>query len=323
MLTTDFAGEPGRAGSALRRTVSRVPTIPAAPPPSLRLPRQLLVAYIALWIFEGALRKWILPGLSNPLLVIRDPVLLAIYALAQARGVFPRHFLVGWIIGLGAVAFALSFCATSLPLLVQIYGLRADFLHLPLIFVIPKLIDRDGVRAVGKWILIIAPPMGALVALQFLSPSGATLNTGVGGEGNMIESAYGHIRPSGTYSFTNGLTGFTSLLVAFYLHHLLERRVYPRLIWLVASPAVVILITLSGSRVAVGLAGLIMATVVFICLLKPRYWQPALKLIVIGALAVVALDRSRFSRMDSACSPTVSATPATCGRASSDGSSTR
>ncbi len=170
MLTTDFAGEPGRAGSALRRTVSRVPTIPAAPPPSLRLPRQLLVAYIALWIFEGALRKWILPGLSNPLLVIRDPVLLVIYALAQARGVFPRHFLVGWIIGLGAVAFALSFCATSLPLLVQIYGFRADFLHLPLIFVIPKLIDRDGVRAVGKWILIIAPPMALLVALQFLVP---------------------------------------------------------------------------------------------------------------------------------------------------------
>ena len=30
--------------------------------------------YLLLWIFEGALRKWILPSLATPLLVVRDPI---------------------------------------------------------------------------------------------------------------------------------------------------------------------------------------------------------------------------------------------------------
>jgi len=39
-------------------------------------------AYVLLWIFEGALRKWILPSLSTPLLIVRDPI--AIYIILKA-----------------------------------------------------------------------------------------------------------------------------------------------------------------------------------------------------------------------------------------------
>src|SRR4030095_15695316 len=56
---------------------------------SPRYLRWLIWTYFWLLIFEGALRKWALPSLANPLLVIRDPVLLAIYALAFARQIFP------------------------------------------------------------------------------------------------------------------------------------------------------------------------------------------------------------------------------------------
>ena len=262
----------------------------AKPTLGLRPLRLLLVLYIFLWIFEGTLRKWVLPGLANPLLIVRDPVLLLLYALALVKGVFPTRPIVAWTIGLGVFAFAVSFVSTNVPLFIQLYGFRADYLHLPLIFLTPMLFDRDDIRLVGKWILIIGVPMAVLVLLQFRSPGGAFLNRGAGGgDGGMLESAYGHIRPSGTFSFTNGLTGFTSLVVAFFLHNLLEKDVYPRLLWLATGPVLVVLITLSGSRVAVGLAGLLMASVIFICLMKARYWQPALKLIVVGALAFVAL----------------------------------
>ncbi|HEY4284826.1 MAG TPA: hypothetical protein VGM62_17320, partial [Chthoniobacterales bacterium] len=44
--------------------------------------RYLIWLYFWLLLVEGALRKWLLPDLSNPLLVIRDPVALAIYALS-------------------------------------------------------------------------------------------------------------------------------------------------------------------------------------------------------------------------------------------------
>jgi deoxyadenosine/deoxycytidine kinase len=39
--------------------------------------------YFGLLLVEGALRKWLLPQLSDPLLVIRDPVVLLIYLQAS------------------------------------------------------------------------------------------------------------------------------------------------------------------------------------------------------------------------------------------------
>jgi len=47
--------------------------------------RWLIWIYFFLLIFEGALRKWIAPSLANVLLVVRDPVLLAIYAPGGAE----------------------------------------------------------------------------------------------------------------------------------------------------------------------------------------------------------------------------------------------
>ena len=39
--------------------------------------RRLIWLYFWLLLLEGALRKWVLPQLSNPLLIIRDPVVVA------------------------------------------------------------------------------------------------------------------------------------------------------------------------------------------------------------------------------------------------------
>ena len=50
--------------------------------------RGLIWVYFFLLMFEGVLRKWVLPGMSDPLMLIRDPFLLAIYALAIANGAF-------------------------------------------------------------------------------------------------------------------------------------------------------------------------------------------------------------------------------------------
>ncbi len=50
--------------------------------PTIRNIRRLIWLYFWLLLFEGALRKWVAPQLANPLLIIRDPVVLLIYALA-------------------------------------------------------------------------------------------------------------------------------------------------------------------------------------------------------------------------------------------------
>jgi hypothetical protein len=256
---------------------------------SMRTLRALAWFYLFLWVFEGALRKWILPGLANPLLVIRDPFLLLIYVLALAKGIFPKNAFIVWIVGLGIVAFLLSVVATDTPLMVELYGLRAGYLHLPLIFVLACIFDESDIRRVGKWTLVIGVPMGVLVLAQFRARDSSWLNVGAGGQGTMIESAFGHIRPSGTYSFTNGLTGFSNLVAAFFLYHLLEKRVYSRLLWLATGPVLIILVVLSGSRAAVGTLALIVATVLLISVLQPRYAASALKLVVLAAVAFVVL----------------------------------
>ncbi len=108
--------------------------------PRIRNIRRLIWLYFWLLLLEGALRKWALPSLSNPLLIVRDPVVLLIYILAIRSRVFPRN---GWIASLAVIGF-LSFALSFIPLwpylppsriaLVSGYGFRSNFLHLPLIF---------------------------------------------------------------------------------------------------------------------------------------------------------------------------------------------
>jgi hypothetical protein len=52
---------------------------------SLRSLRLLVWLYFWLLLWEGALRKWFFPSPSTPLLVVRDPVVLVIYAIAGAQ----------------------------------------------------------------------------------------------------------------------------------------------------------------------------------------------------------------------------------------------
>src|SRR5712691_7831479 len=56
--------------------------------------RQLIWLYLWLLIFEGAFRKWIVPQLSGPLLLIRDPVVVLIYLLALRARLFPHNIYV-------------------------------------------------------------------------------------------------------------------------------------------------------------------------------------------------------------------------------------
>src|SRR5207237_3817388 len=120
--------------------------------PSIPNIRLLIWLYFWLLLIEGALRKWVLPQLSNPLLVVRDPVVLLIYVLAVRARVFPRN---AWVFSLAIVAFfslAVSFIALwpylppSRIALVSGFGFRANFLHLPLIFLMPRLLRSSAVE---------------------------------------------------------------------------------------------------------------------------------------------------------------------------------
>jgi len=211
----------------------------------------LIWLYVVLLLFEGALRKWVMPSLSDPLLIARDPVALGIYALALMSGRFPMN---GFIVATGVLAFCstvASLFVTNTNALVVAYGLRINYGHVPLIWIIPQVLNRKDVERIGSFILLVAIPMTVLMMMQFRSPMNAWINRGIGSdEGGQIYGAMGRIRPPGFFSFITGPQLFFPLAAAFFLNQASGHR---RLWWpllIGCGLAILIALPVSISRTA-------------------------------------------------------------------------
>src|SRR4051812_6352007 len=222
---------------------------------TIRNLRRLVWLYLLLLIFEGVFRKWIVPQLSGPLLIIRDPVVIAIYVLALRARLFPQNFytvslaiiaLLAWATGMIVLLPLYSF---RTAFLVTGFGVRSDFLHLPLIFIIPTVLDIEDVKLVGRWTIIGMIPMAVLMAWQFAAPPDSFVNRVAGvGESLQIQVGGGKIRPPGVFSFVSGTVYYLSAATAFLLHAAMARLPYKT--WLLAASGASLLVGLavSGSR---------------------------------------------------------------------------
>jgi len=247
------------------------------PDPTIHRIKQLIWLYFWLLIFEGALRKWVVPSLSTPLLIVRDPVILLIYWLALSTGKMPRTRFIPWILSLAFLDLLASFFGDG-NIKVTLYGLRTDFLHLPLIFLIGEIFTPDDVKKMGKWVLILSVPMALLAFQQFRSAPDARINAGAGGEiGAQLFAADGRIRPAGTFSFITGMVCFLSFVAAFVLFDFLQKKQYPRSLNLLALLALGLSLGVSGSRSALLTVSLVLATAVGASLLKGRFFSATLK----------------------------------------------
>ena len=259
------------------------------PPSPFPKTRQLIWVYFWLLIFEGALRKWILPGLSNPLLIIRDPVAVAIYAMALKEGCFPRNKFIPFIVALAAVCGMASMMVIPDHPLITAYGLRADFLHLPLVFLLPRVLTPNEVQRIGFFVLLLAFLMALLVYKQFTSPSGAWANNGAGIGSGQIESTFDRIRPAGTFSYSNGLLCYISLLGSFVFYGFLRSGTYPKWLLVGSVPCLFLMVALSGSRSVLASMSLLVITAVGISLFKPKMLGGSARaLFAIGAVYLVA-----------------------------------
>lgn len=230
--------------------------------------KRLVWLYFWLLLLEGALRKWIVPQYSTPLLIVRDPVMILIIIKAASEGLVPRG---GFFSGLVLLTFAMTFLMgiqmvmLDVPKAVLVFGWRTNLLHLPLIFLMPRIFNRDDLERMGKWFLLLAIPMAILMTYQFKSPPGAWINKTVGmGEGMQIASAMGKIRPPGTFSFISGPVAFFALVTAFLGYGMIfGGRHFPRTLQIAALVAVGIAVAVSGSRSTILAAGIVVAVCFF------------------------------------------------------------
>ena len=253
--------------------------------------KRLIWLYFILLILEGALRKWVMPSMANPLLIVRDPVVVLIYIVAATMGIFPKNAFVVWTVILAGLSFFASELGGKGNLLITIYGLRTNFLHLPLIFLMPSILDAKDVHRIGKWLLIIAIPMALLVVAQFRAAPESRLNVGAGGSiGGQIEVAFGKIRPAGMFSYNTGVTSFMALVAAYVISTLIVKDSPNRKMAWVALPTVLVMIAVSGSRTSLGVISIILAGMIFICLRKRVFFKKGMQGAILLVLVYGALS---------------------------------
>lgn len=190
--------------------------------------RKAIWIYIFLLIFEGALRKWILPSLANPLLIIRDPIAIWLTIVGIRKGWLNNSYAKTMMV-VSTISLVLTLVFGHHNLYVALFGWRIYFFHFPMIFIMGKILSRHDLLKIGQFFLWISVPMTILIFIQFNSPQTAFVNIGVGGEGTSgFAGAMGYMRPPGTFSFTAGYTLFQAVVGCYLLFYLLMNNYLPK-----------------------------------------------------------------------------------------------
>lgn len=190
--------------------------------------RKVIWIYIFLLIFEGALRKWFLPFLAPPLLLVRDPIAIWLTIVGIQKGWIKSGYAKTMMV-VATISFILALTAGHHNLFVALFGWRIYFFHFPMIFVMGKVLTRNDLLKIGQFILWVSIPMTILIFIQFHSPQTAWVNIGIGGEGTAgFGGALGYMRPPGTFSFTSGYVSFQAIVGCFLLYYLLMNDTLPK-----------------------------------------------------------------------------------------------
>jgi hypothetical protein len=227
-----------------------------------RLPllKKLFWLYFLLLIFEGALRKWVAPQLSAPLLIIRDPLSIYILWEAYRSHKWPAKWsLVAGILTVAIVAlFLVQILVGDNPWIVGLYGLRSYLLPFPVAFIMGENLNGEDLRRFGVCALLLLLPLTGLEVAQYLAPPGSSLNNGAYAGAGQISYVGGHVRASGTFSYVTGPIGFNPLAAAFIFYGLVKEKFISRWLLWAASFALILSVPVIGSRTLVfELAGVV------------------------------------------------------------------
>lgn len=234
-----------------------------------RLVSVVLVIYL-LAIFEGAIRKYLVPQLGQYVFFIRDPFLIYAYVLASRFALWPRHqawcSLSYFLCGFGVVLFFLQVAAFGLDgtrVILGVYGWRSYFLYIPLAFLMGAQFRREDVLRFARLTLLLAVPMGLLVLAQFASSANAPINVGVAEDQEFQFKSVGitvdRIRTTGTFTSPGGQAQFIAGAFALLLGMLLLPKPRPNPLFLALGAAGLLTCAgLSGSRGAVLSCGVIL-----------------------------------------------------------------
>ncbi|QSR88587.1 hypothetical protein IT6_09515 [Methylacidiphilum caldifontis] len=233
-----------------------------------RLIAHLIIFIYFLLIFEGAIRKWVLPNQGRIIYFIRDPFVLLSYFLAFRYSLWPRPnfvFLLGIILGgMGILLGLFQILFSEQSTLFVFYGLRNYFFYLPLPFLMERVITKEMLTKLGKWTLYLFFPMLPLCFFQVISPRSSPINQGFGNDPETTFAnlgVYGDIqRASGTFSFVVGIALFIACGLAFFMAFWIKmphKKPIDKILIPLSGIAIFLTLLISGSRLAFFSCGIV------------------------------------------------------------------
>jgi hypothetical protein len=252
--------------------------------------------YYILLLFEGALRKWFLPGLATPLLIIRDPIALFIIIKAFQYRLFPSNMYIRIITVVTIIAVMTTLVLGHGNIMVSVFGARVFLLHFPMLFIMGKILTRKDVLMIMKFTLWISLPMALLTVMQFHSPQSAWVNRGVGGnmEGAGFSGSGEYFRPPGTFSFTTGNVQFFSMMAAFVFYFFLDKKHINKFVLMAGFVGLLISIPFSISRSLLLNTMIAALFTALAAVRKPKFLGQILSIVAVAALAVMIASKTSF-----------------------------
>jgi hypothetical protein len=253
-------------------------------------------AYFILLIFEGALRKWFLPSLATPLLVIRDPIGMWLLYKSWQRGLLPSTIYIYGMMTIGLFSIYTAMFTGHGNLIVALYGARMFLIYFPLMFVIGRVFDREDIIKLGRVMLWISLPMLLLICKQFYSGQSAWVNRGVAGDmnGAGFSGSGDFMRPPGTFSFTSGVGHFFGLVAPFVFYFWFNMKQVNKWLLFAASGAMLMAIPFSISRTLFFEVCLTTLFAVLASMRRPENFNKVVIAMVVGVLILAVLSQTKY-----------------------------
>lgn len=271
--------------------------------PSLheRYRTRVVSAFVLIYLlilFEGILRKWVVPGLSSVIYFIKDPIVLYIYWCAFRFGFFSKSLVSAYFVVLVMVFFVLvSAFLLSSPegFVIYGYGVRNYLLYFPLIFVAGKTLRLTDVYRFARITLFAAIPISVLVVLQYSSGPQAYVNKGIGDDDFIFMIADGVVRPYGTFTFTAGHVVYVSACFAFLVASIFDKALFQAvfarrfLLFGASAVSVAVMCFLTGSRSIYAYAAIVLLAALMVALIKKSQRNLLALFFLVTALVVSLL----------------------------------
>jgi hypothetical protein len=196
-----------------------------------------LFGTFVLIVFEGALRKWVLPSAGSQIYFLKDGILVVVYVGflldSRRRGFAPPEMVALKLIIMLALAFGLLevWNPNSPSILVGLLGLKAYFLYVPIAFILPYAFEsREQFLRLIRLYLILAIPVAILGFVQVRAGSGSALNQYLSHSEDAPGKVahFGHsvdvVRTAGTFSYISGYTTYLCFIALLAIGYNMSRQ---------------------------------------------------------------------------------------------------